>query len=92
MLSRNPSPSGGFAANKFSGGKHSNMASAGGGALLAQGAKMAYDMYKKNHNNKPHHGQNGGGGYGGPYQQQQGGPPPFGGERGRVSDLALLSY
>lgn len=50
---------GGFAANKMTGGHSGGMASAGGGAMLAQGMKMAYDMYKKNHN----------GGSNSPYQQ-----------------------
>ena len=38
---------GGIAANKMNGGHHSNFKSGASGALLAQGAKMAYGMLKK---------------------------------------------
>lgn len=53
---------GGVAANKMSGGHHSTLASGAGGAMLAQGAKMAFEMFNKK-NNKPYaggtHGQYG---------------------------------
>ena len=67
---------GGVAANKMSGGHHSTLASAGGGAMLAQGAKMAFEMFSnKNHNG--HHGH--GGHHGGHHGKHDG---PFGGLQG----------
>jgi hypothetical protein len=63
----------GFAANKMTGGHHGGMASAGGGAMLAQGGKMLYDMYKKNHSGgHPQQGYNNQG-YNQGYQGQSGG-------------------
>lgn len=52
---------GGVAANKMSGGHHSGLASAGGGAMLAQGAKMAFEMFsnKNKHGHQGHHGHHG---------------------------------
>ncbi|CAO1614515.1 unnamed protein product [Jaminaea pallidilutea] len=76
----------GFAGNKLMGGGHGSMASMGTGALLAQGGKMAYDMFKKHKNQgggqSSHHGGGGHyGGHGGHGGQSygQGPPPSYGG-------------
>lgn len=74
----------------MSGGKHSNLASIGGGALLAQGGKMAYEMFQKHQNKQgssSHHQQGGygsPGGFGGPPPQ---GPPPHGGHGGGLGSF-----
>lgn len=83
----------GFAGNKLMGGHGGGLASAGAGALLAQGGKMAFDMFKKNNHSSGHghggHGQGGYGQYGGssPYGNNGAGPygappPPHGGHHG----------
>ncbi len=80
----------GFATNKMTGGKHGGFSSAVSGAMLAQGAKMAYGMFQDNkkpaghggsHHKPPkHHG-----GHHGSYQQGGGaggnGFPSFLGKR-----------
>jgi len=67
---------GGVAANKMSGGHHSSLASAGGGAMLAQGAKMAFEMFsnknKHGHHGHGHHGHGHHGKHDGPLGGLQG--------------------
>lgn len=64
----------GFAANKMSGGHSGGLASIGTGALLAQGGKMAYEMFNKQKTSGHQGGYGGGGNH---QQQQQGGMGGF---------------
>ncbi|MCO5585544.1 hypothetical protein L7F22_039477 [Adiantum nelumboides] len=75
---------GGVAANKMSGGHHSSLASAGGGAMLAQGAKMAFEMFS----NKNKHGHHGHGHHGHGHHGKHDGP--LGGLQGLLEPVKKL--